>query len=548
MVGERNLANQINHFAPKILRFNRLLRKLAEESKLRGHVEHRTGVYSLVHEDASTASTKQVAFSVEFPKKSNKIWLRLVLCILFEIIFCGFLFAKTSEDMSIDQKLIDKIHMKIPSKNNENTISLNFQDIQIKAALQLLAEFSGINMIISENIQGKMSINLNNIPWEQALEIILTTQSLEKRKIGEILYIASSRDLLKNKKLNLQRRDQEKHFELLKPMLYQLKYAKANEIMTLLQEKNASFISSRGSIAADIRTNSIWVHETPYKLKVIKRLIREFDVPIKQVLIEARLVNVTKNFARDIGLRFGVSKPNVFSGTLKGANQMSNNVLPSSVALGERLNYDLAASPLSMAPASFGIALAKLGNGVLLDLELSALESEGLGEVISSPRLITTNQQTALIESGEEIPYQESTVSGATAVAFKKAVLSLQVTPQITPDNQILMDLKINQDILSPKVFNGVPTILTKELQTKVLVKNKQTIVLGGIYKQDKNRAVNRIPFLGKLPYVGSFFKNQSKSFKNEELLIFITPRIISSISSYNAAKKKDLIDEKKIN
>ena len=262
-------------------------------------------------------------------------------------------------------------------------------------------------------------------------------------------------------------------------------------------------------------------------------------VPIKQVLIEARIVNVTKDFARDLGIRFGIARPAYYDDNSKDINQIENLTTDNNTRLAERLNLDLVAAPISASPASVGIALAKLGSGILLDLELSALESEGRGEIISSPRLITANQQEATIESGEEIPYQETTANGATAVSFKKAVLSLKVTPQITPDGKVLMNLHINQDLPSLRIFNGVPSILTKEIQTTVLLNNGQTIVLGGIYKQDKYNAINRVPFLGNLPVVGALFRNQSTTIRNEELLIFITPRIITNNLSLMAEKRQ---------
>ena len=412
-------------------------------------------------------------------------------------------------------------------------ISLNFQNIQIRSVLQLLAEFTGINMVVSNAVQGDITLRLNDIPWDQALDIILKTNSLDKRTTGNIMLIAPAKELLDREKAEMRAQLEVTNLAPLRSELLQINYAKAAEIATLLKDKNNSLLSKRGNLSVDARTNTIWIQDTGLQIEEIRDLVKQLDVPVKQVLIEARIVDVTKDCARDLGIRFGVSKPTHLSGTLSGANQLAQNILPADVTpLTDRLNLDLAATPVAAAPATIGIALAKLGDGILLDLELSALESEGKGEVIASPRLITTNQQAAVIESGEEIPYQEATSSGATAVAFKKAVLSLKVTPQITPDNKILMDLQINQDTPSTQRFNGVPSILTKEIQTNVLVNNGQTIVLGGIYKQDKNNAINRVPFLGELPLVGALFRNQSTSIKNEELLIFITPRIITNTLS----------------
>lgn len=412
-------------------------------------------------------------------------------------------------------------------------ISLNFQNIQVRAVLQILAEFTGINMVVSDKVQGEITLRLNNTPWDQALDIILKTNSLDKRKNGNIMMIAPAADLLNQEKTELKSQQEVTNLAPLRSDLLQINYAKAADIAMLLKDKNTSLLSKRGTLSVDVRTNTIWIQDTGAQIEDIRELIKQLDVPVKQVLIEARIVNVTKDFAKDLGIRFGVTKPTHLSGTLNGANQLSQGVAPADVIpLADRLNVDLAAVPVSASPASVGIALAKLGNGILLDLELSALESEGRGEIIASPRLITTNQQSAVIESGEEIPYQEATSSGATAVAFKKAVLSLKVTPQITPDNKIMMDLAINQDRASDQRFNGVPSILTKEIQTNVLVDNGQTIVLGGIYQQDKKNSMNRVPFLGALPVVGVLFRNSNTTIANEELLIFITPRIITNTLS----------------
>lgn len=412
-------------------------------------------------------------------------------------------------------------------------ISLNFQNIPVRSVLQLLAEFTGINIVVSDKVTNNITLRLNDIPWDQALDIILKTNGLDKRRTGNIMMIAPSEDLLKREKEELKAQQEVTSLAPLRSELLQINYAKAADIATLLKDKNTSLLSKRGNLSVDARTNTIWIQDTGLQIEEIRELVKQLDIPVKQVLIEARIVNVTKDFARDLGIRFGVSRPTHLSGTLSGANQMEQGIAPADVTpLADRLNLDLAAVPVSASPASIGIALAKLGDGILLDLELSALESEGRGEVIASPRLITTNQQAAVIESGEEIPYQEATSSGATAVAFKKAVLSLKVTPQITPDSKIMMDLQINQDTPSAQTFNGVPSILTKEIQTNVLVNNGQTIVLGGIYKQDKNNAINRVPFLGELPVVGALFRNTSTSIKNEELLIFITPRIITNTLS----------------
>ncbi|STX28254.1 type IV pilus assembly protein PilQ [Legionella beliardensis] len=407
------------------------------------------------------------------------------------------------------------------------SLSLNFQDISIRAVLQLLADFSGFNIIVSNAVEGKITLRLHDVPWDQALDIILKTNNLDKRQTGNIIFVAPAKELLDREKAELKSQQEVVNLVPLRSELLQLNFAKAADIATLLKDKNTSLLSKRGSVSVDERTNMIWIQDVGEQIERVRELIKQLDIPVKQVQIEARIVNVTREAIKDLGVRFGVSRPPHLSGTLEGANQLAAGVPPAEIIpLADRLNVDLAAPAAN--PASIGIALAKLGDDVLLDLELSALESEDKADIIASPRLMTTNQQSAMIESGEEIPYQEATSSGATAVAFKKAVLSLKVTPQITPDNKILMDLQINQDAPSGRLVNGVPAILTKQIQTNVLVNNGQTVVLGGIYRQDKNNTINRVPFLGELPGLGILFRNKHSRIRNEELLIFITPRIIT--------------------
>ncbi|MBI2785782.1 MAG: type IV pilus secretin PilQ, partial [Legionella longbeachae] len=383
-------------------------------------------------------------------------------------------------------------------------ISLNFQNINIRAVFQLLADFTGLNIVVSDRVQGNITLRLNNIPWDQAMDIILTTNGLAKRQTGNIILIDTQSYFNKMEAEQLKSQSTIQRLEPVRSELIQISYAKATDLAILIKDRQNSLLSDKGKISVDTRTNTIWIQDSGTKIDEVRELIKQLDVPVKQVLIEARIVEVSKNFAQDLGIRWGVTKPTHLSGTLAGANQLEQGVTPANVVpFTDRLNLDLVASPLTGAnPATVGIALAQLGDNILLDLELSALESEGRAELISSPRLITANQQPAVIDSGQEIPYQEATSSGATAVAFKKAVLSLKVIPQITPDNKILMELKINQDTPLPQTFNGVPAIATKEIQTNVLVSNGQTIVLGGIYQQDKSKTITRVPFFGQLPVV----------------------------------------------
>lgn len=408
-------------------------------------------------------------------------------------------------------------------------ITLNFQDIPVQSLLKIVAEFTDMNIVVSDSVSGNMTLHLNEVPWDQALDIILTTQALDKRQIGSILLVDKATALAERETAALEHHLAAQKFVPLRSGLLQINYARAADIAGILKDKTSSLLSERGTLSVDARTNTIWLQDTDDQIQEIKRLVKRLDVPVKQVVIEARIVNMMRNCAEDLGVRWGISNSTYLSGTLEAANQLSTSGGVVGIPVSDRLNLDLGAIPFDASPASIGIALAKLGDHVLLDLELSALESEGRAEIVASPRLMTSNQQSAVIESGEDIPYQEATLGGGTAVAFKKAVLSLRVTPQITPDGKLLMDLLINQDSDSGRRVQGVPIVLTKSIATNVLVDNGQTIVLGGIYKHDKNNAVTRVPFLGTLPVVGHLFTRKQVRKRNEELLIFITPRIITN-------------------
>ena len=418
-------------------------------------------------------------------------------------------------------------------------ISLNFQDIQLRAVLQLLADFTGINIVVSDAVGGNITLRLNDVPWDQALDIILSTQGLDKRQMGNVMLIDKASALIARENQALKEQQAAKKLVAVNSELLQLNYAKAADIATMLKDKSNSLLSDRGTLSVDTRTNTIWLQDTPNKLEEVRNLVKKLDIPVSQVMIEARIVELKKDCEEDLGIRWGISKPTHLSGTLAGANQLAQGTAAADVTpLAERLNVDLVAIPTSgLPPASVGIALAKLGDNVLLDTELSALESVTKAEIIASPRLMTTNQQPAVISSGEDIPYQQSTSSGATSVAFKQAVLSLKVTPQITPDGKLLMDLYITQDSASGQLVQGVPVIITKSIKTIVLVNNGQTIVLGGIYQRNKNNTITRVPFLGSLPVLGYLFSNVHDATTNDELLIFITPRIMTNNLSITAVE-----------
>lgn len=413
-------------------------------------------------------------------------------------------------------------------------ISLNFQDIKVRAVLQLLADFTKLNIVVSDSVAGNITLRLNRVPWDQALDIILRTRGLDKRQFGSVILVAPATEIASQEKAELKAQRETDELEPLTSDLVQVNYAKATTLASLMKDKTNSLLSARGNVSVDERTNTLWVQDIPARVQEVKALVHKLDVPVRQVLIEARVVNIQRNYERDLGVRFGISNRHNLSGTLEGAETLRSTGSPATGDnLNQRLNVNLpAVFPQTQVP-SIGLALARLGSNTFLDLELSALEAEDNANVISSPRLTTANQQAALIESGEEVPFQEATASGATAITFKKAVLSLKVTPQITPDNKIVLTLEVNQDTVSDSTSaGGVPIIDTNKIQTNVLVDNGETIVLGGIYAQNTQHNIKRIPFLGSIPGIGALFRTRQSIDDRSELLIFVTPRIVEK--SYN--------------
>ncbi|NNM60415.1 MAG: type IV pilus secretin PilQ [Legionellales bacterium] len=419
-------------------------------------------------------------------------------------------------------------------------ISLNFQDIPIRSVLEILASFTSINIVAVDSVKGNITLRLNNIPWDEALDIILKSSGLGKKQVGNVIMVEPMTDLAIQEKQTLAAQLAVQTLEPLQNQYIRLNYAKASDVAALLKDQTSSILSSRGNATYDQRTNTVIVQDTPTSLINVQNLITKLDIPVQQVMIEARIVNVDTAFEQDLGIRWGLTKPTHVSGTITGANQMLINeqtavVNPvSAVPLNQRLNVDFNAAlqtNASVQSPSVGVALAELGDGYMLDLELSAIESEGGGELISSPRLVTANQHPALIQQGTEIPYQQATSSGATSVQFQNAVLSLRVTPQITPDNKIIMAIKVTQDKVNPTLnVAGVPAIDTREIVTNVLVGNGETIVLGGIYEDNETSTVYRVPFLGSIPILGYLFRNTDKQSTRTELLIFITPKIITQL------------------
>lgn len=422
-------------------------------------------------------------------------------------------------------------------------LSLNFQDIQVRAVLQLIADFTGLNLVASDTVQGSLTLRLQNVPWDQALDIILENKGLDMRRVGNVIMVAPKEEIAARQKLELEAQKQTQELAPLRSELVRVNYAKATDLALLLSAEGNSFLSDRGNVTVDERTNTLLIQDTADKLTEIRELIATLDIPIRQVLIESRIVLANDDFSKNLGVRFGATGVRERSGGLvtssggiggtdtivgDALDNLQNTGQPFPVGIGspaDRLNVNL---PV-ISPAG-SIAFAILGSNFLLDLELSALQAEGRGEVISNPRVVTSNQREAVIEQGTEIPYLEASSSGAATITFRDAVLSLRVLPQITPDDRILMDLVVKQDAIGENILllgSAVPTIDTREVSTQVLVKNGETVVLGGVYEEETRNESDRVPFFGDLPYVGALFRQTRQANNKSELLIFVTPKII---------------------
>jgi type IV pilus assembly protein PilQ len=411
-------------------------------------------------------------------------------------------------------------------------LSLNFQDIEVRSVLQLIADFTGLNLVASDTVGGSITLRLQNVPWDQALDLILKTKGLDKRQIGNVLLVAPADEIAAREKLELETNKQIAELAPVRLDIVQVNYAKAADIVALIKE-DEELISDRGFISSDVRTNTISVRETAEKLEEIRRLVSTWDVPVRQVSIEARIVRAQTNVAENLGVRWGgaaydVSGDNVF--TVGGSQQSLQEARDAAAGNSSTITFP-GALAVDLGVSGEGASSFAIGWGsddFLVDLELSALESDGQAEVVSQPRVVTADRQTASIKSGEEIPYQEASSSGATSVSFKEAVLSLEVTPQITPDDKIIMDLVVNQDSRG-EVTAGIPSINTNQVTTQVLVGNGETVVLGGIFQSEVATQTTKTPFLGDIPYLGRLFKRTEKIDERSELLIFITPKIIKN-------------------
>ena len=400
---------------------------------------------------------------------------------------CGAIYAQTRAQKPPLHSIIVK------GKN----INLDFRDIAVRDLLQILAEFAGKNIIVSDNVTGNISINLIDVSWRNALQTIVKIENLSIQENVDTVFVSSNNPQGSAQSVT-------SYQQSLQTTFLPVHYAKATDFAEIIT-KNRNFLSQEGSIIADPRTNSLMVQDQPQYLQAVHQYLKRIDIPVKQVLIEARIVYADTNFMRDLGLKFGT--------TVKDSSQNIGGV-----------NMDLPAK-FEAGYASF--AIAKLGEGRLLDLELAALESEGRGRVVSNPKLVTANREPAYIEAGDEIPYQEKTSSGATSLVFKKAVLGLKVTPEITTTNQVNLHLQLNQDKVSTSNINGEPAIQTREIQTQVSIKSGQTVVLGGIYEESTNHVIHRIPFLSSIPILGLLFQSKQTQIEHKELLIFVTPKVV---------------------
>jgi type IV pilus assembly protein PilQ len=414
-------------------------------------------------------------------------------------------------------------------------LSLNFQDIEVRSVLQLLADFTGLNLVTSDTVSGRITLRLKNVPWDQALDIILKSKGLSKRQTDNVIMVAPTEEIAAREQLELESQQKIEELAPLRSEFIQVNYAKAEALANLLKTAENRLLSERGNVTVDVRTNTLLIQDTAAKLEDIRRLLQKLDIPVRQVLIESRIVIANNDFAKDLGVRFGATYngdtntswqtiagglPGHIGSTFNFAQGIENPAGSSNEALMVNL-------PVSSPSGAVNFLVGRLA-GHLLQLELSAMQREGKGEIISSPRVITSDQTQASIKQGVEIPYQEASSSGATTVSFKEAVLKLDVTPHITPDDRIRMDLEIKKD--SPDFSRsvlGVPPLETRAIETTVLIDNGETVVLGGVFERTTSDNLEKVPLFGDIPYVGALFRKNEKRDENKELLIFVTPKIL---------------------
>ena len=427
-------------------------------------------------------------------------------------------------------------------------LSLNFQDIEVRSVLQLLADFTGLNMVVSDAVGGNITLRLKDVYWEEALDIILQTKGLSKRQRGNIIMVAPSEEVARMEQLEAQAAIAMEELEPLKTSLVRIKYARAEELAALIKSDANRLMSTRGNVTVDERTNTLLIHDTESSIKNIRSLVASLDRPVKQVMVESRIVIASDDFARDLGVRFGFSGTDTINasdgtyitvgGGKPGLYPADGNATPPNYGItgggavdtsGQNFMVNLPSLLGGDFGSAFGLMIGKVGRG-MLQLELSAMQIEGKGEIVSTPRVITTDQQEAVIKQGVEIPYEEATSSGATNVTFQEAVLQLAVTPQITPDNKVIMDLNVTKD--NPdfsREVRGVPPIDTRSVETTVRVDDGETVVLGGIFESEKTESQDKTPVLGDLPAIGRLFRRDVNQETKRELLLFVTPNILNN-------------------
>ena len=413
-------------------------------------------------------------------------------------------------------------------------LTLNFQKIDVREALNVIADFTDTNMVISDTVSGNITLRLKDVPWDQAFDIILQSRGLDMRKNGNVIQVAPREEIAAKEKIDLTSHQEIAELEELRTESFQLSYQKGDAVAAMLTNDKQRMLSKRGSAVVDKRTNIVFVQDTPAYLEAARKLIKQIDVPIRQVMIEARVVVATDDFGKNLGVRLGYNSNDTFrvngtningnigSGTLTGATMpvgpLAGTIMPANTP-----NVNL---PSAGTAGTFSMLLFNGAMSKLLSVELTALETDSKGKVISSPRVVTSDQTEASIETGTEIPYQQASSSGATAVAFQNAVLSLSVKPQITPDDNIIMDIKVNKDSVG-QLYSGIPSIDTNKVNTQVLVENGGTVVIGGVFTQTQSNSVNKVPLLGDIPVLGYLFRSTAALDNKSELLVFITPKII---------------------
>jgi len=411
---------------------------------------------------------------------------------------------------------------------NGEKLSLNFQDIEVRSVLQLIADFTNLNLVASDTVQGGITLRLQNVPWDQALDLVLKTKGLDKRKVGNVLLVAPADEIAARERQELESQKQIADLAPLRRELLQVNYAKAADIAKLFQSVTSAEAKAdeRGTITVDERTNNIIAYQTQDRLDELRRIVAQLDIPVRQVMIEARIVEANVDYDKSLGVRWGGSIQNQGNWNSSGVTNGSSTTIGTTGSTSTNQPFvDMGASGNTS-----GIGIAFITDNVLLDLELTAMEKTGNGEIVSQPKVVTSDKETAKILKGTEIPYQEASSSGATSVSFKEASLSLEVTPQITPDNRIIMEVKVTKD--EPDYLNKVqevPPIKKNEVNAKVLVNDGETIVIGGVFSNTQSKVVDKVPFLGDVPYLGRLFRRDVVSEKKSELLVFLTPRIMNN-------------------